>query len=177
MEQHLKWNPDDNIGIRFNKPLPDDYRHDQGDMMTQTEQPDQTPDYKEYMDQLTAIKIENERLLARNTLVISGGAFTLSITLLKDLYTNPLPWTKWVLIGAWILFGLCAFLQFYADYLSGLAVDVQRENFKQHYLDRESFAKCPNRYNQWVGMMNAATPWIICMGFFCMITFSAANFI
>ncbi|HCY87868.1 MAG TPA: hypothetical protein DHV36_22220 [Desulfobacteraceae bacterium] len=148
--------------------------------MTQTEQPDQsdTPsDYKEYADQLTAIKIENERLLARNTLVISGGAFTLSIALLKDLYTSPIPWTKWVLIGSWVLFGLCAFLQFYADYLSGLAVDVQRQNFDQHYPDLERFGQCSNKYNGWVGMINAMTPWIICLGFLCMITFSAANFV
>lgn len=37
-------------------------------------------EFRNYIDKLDTSKTENERLLARNTLIISGGAFTLSIT-------------------------------------------------------------------------------------------------
>jgi len=91
------------------------------------DQKDKDAFYSYLSKKLDAIKEENERVLARNTLLIAGGAFTLSATLLKDLYNNPLPWSRWVLIASWVVFGACAFLQIYSDHLSSLAVDVQRK--------------------------------------------------
>jgi len=134
--------------------------------------------FKQYIDKLNDIKIENERLLARNTLIISGGAFTLSVTLLKEVYTNPLPWTKAFLIASWVLFGLCAFLQFYSDHLSSLAIDIQRKNYTDCYPENlDQLEKLPNKYTVWVRFINLITPWIICLGFMSMIIFSACNFI
>ena len=64
---------------------------------------------KNLREKLDDIKVENERILGRNTLVIAGGAFTLSVTLIKEIYPSPLTWSKWVLIASWAIFGLCAF--------------------------------------------------------------------
>ena len=89
--------------------------------------------YLAHKQQLDQIKQENERTLARNTLIIAGGAFTLSVTLLKDLYPNPLPWSKWVLILSWAVFGLCAFLQIYADHLSSKAVEVELDKLEDYF--------------------------------------------
>ena len=135
-------------------------------------------DYRAYVEKLDGIKIENERLLARNTLIISGGALTFSATLLKDLYPDPLFWTKGFLVASWILFALCAFLQFYADHLSGLSMETQRKNYDACYPHRlDEFESLPNRYNTWVRLINAVTPWILCLGFLSMIVFISYNFL
>ncbi len=54
--------------------------------------------YLYFRKKLDSIKEENERILGRNTLVVAGGAFTLSVTLLKDLYPHPLPWSRYFLV-------------------------------------------------------------------------------
>ena len=144
----------------------------------QIEPKDRHADYRHYIDKLDDIKIENQRLLGRNTLIISGGAFTLSVTLLKEVYTNPLAWTKGWLIASWILFGLCAFLQFLSDYLSSLSIDVQKKNYEDSYPDKlEEFDALPNNYTTWVRFINFITPWLICIGFISMVVFSSFNFL
>ena len=134
--------------------------------------------YNYLVNKLDDIKIENERVLGRNTLIISGGAFTLSVTLLKEIYTNPLPWTKWFLILSWVVFGICAFLQIYSNHLSSLAVDVQRKNMDDYYRNNiEEARNRPNKYDQWVRRINGCIPWILCVGFLFMIVFCTTNFL
>ena len=103
--------------------------------MTESNQNENNADdyYSYLINKLDDIKIENERVLGRNTLIIAGGAFTLSTTLLKEIYSNPMLWTKWFLISSWVVFGFCAFLQIYSDHLSSLAVDIQRKNVDDYY--------------------------------------------
>lgn len=127
---------------------------------------------------LDSIKEENERILGRNTLVVAGGAFTLSVTLLKDLYPNPLLWTRYFLVFSWIIFGLCAFLQIYSDHLSSKAVDIQRKNLDDYYLkDMEDAISRPNQFDQWVRRINEITHFFLVIGFISMIVFCSANFL
>lgn len=150
--------------------------------MGNKEQQGNNKNYEDYLQdlrkKLDEIKIENERILGRNTLAIAGGAFALSVTLIKEIYPNPLPWSKWILIASWALFGLCAFLQIYSDHLSSKAVDIHRQKLDDYYLQHQEDAlKRPNKYDTWVKSINGVTHWLLFLGFFCMIVFSAANFL
>ncbi len=134
--------------------------------------------YLEFKGRLDDIKEKNERTLGKQILLISGGAFTISLTILKDIYPTPLQWSRWLLILSWIFFGLAAFIQLFSMHFSSLAVEIQQKNLEDYYKKNEESAReKPNKYNIWVRRFNAFIHWIIVLGFICVIIFASANFI
>lgn len=132
--------------------------------------------YLAHKQQLDEIKQENERLLGRNTLAIAGGAFALSVTLIKDLYPDSLYWSRFFLVSSWVAFGACAFLQIYSDLVSSRAVELELQKSEDYFVNGDESARERSKpHDEKVKFINKWTPWLLALGFCCMITFTAAN--
>ena len=137
--------------------------------------------YNSYMEQkgrLDFVKEESEKALGRKTLIIASGAFLISVALLRDLFPNPLHWSRWMLVLSWMVFGFTIFLELLCSHESCMAVDEDLQKLRAYYIEKDKYARnWPNRHEETIHRIHAVTPWIMLFGFFCMVLFAGANFV
>ena len=135
--------------------------------------------YQVYLDErksLVDAEREGARLFDKAILTLSGGAFGLSITFIRNLAPEIKPETLLFLICAWAGFGVSLLLTLSSFLMSQWACTRQRDILeKQFFAKRDADLRDANHPAMWTKRLNVISILAFIGGISCLALFSVQN--
>jgi len=138
--------------------------------------------YKVYLEErklLIHAEYEESRLFDKAILTLTAGAFGLSLTFIRQIVPTIRSGTVWMLIFAWVGFGISLLSTLISFLTSQSACSKQREILKAEYFNnRGSQSKKVNLKNKmaiWTKQLNKISIFAFIIGIFFLTTFSIVN--
>jgi uncharacterized membrane protein len=106
---------------------------------------------------------------------LSGGALTLSITLVRELFPHPSGWSALLLGASWLLFGLALLLILGSFLSSSKSWERQLEIEEEAYRNAEGATKAGNPAAAWTNFLNYLSFLSFVLGVVALISFATSN--
>ncbi|NCD35098.1 MAG: hypothetical protein EOL87_16985 [Spartobacteria bacterium] len=142
--------------------------------------------YSKERDKLNGASLETGARYDRIVMTLSGGALVISLTFLEKVAQNPIPWTLWLIVPAWLLLLGSVILQLLTFAASQDAIRLQIDRLDNEYTFYFSFTdpaeaverREPEGVNRFVTRatrFNTCSRWSLIIGMLLLFAFSACN--
>lgn len=134
--------------------------------------------YKLYLDErkwLMDARLKSTLAFDRSILVLLGGAFALSLTIITRVFPNIKFGTKWILICAWILFYLCLLSNLISFLTSQSACSKQIKIVEKELLGTSNIQSLKNKPALWTNALNIISIITFILGVISLAIFSILN--
>ena len=142
--------------------------------------------YSKEREKLNGASLETGARYDRIVLTLSGGALVISLTFLEKVAHNPIAWSLWLIVPAWLLLLGSVALQLLALAASQDAIRLQIERLDNEYTFYFSFTdpaemvekretEGKNRFVTRASRLNTCSRWALIIGMLLLFAFSACN--
>lgn len=129
--------------------------------------------YLEERKQLIAAERDTAQQFDKAILTLAAGALALSLTFITKIAPQPKSYSKWFLIGAWILFCLSLLSTLISFLTSQVACREQRNILDEDILGKNTDKK--NKYALWTNKLNWLSIISFILGVIFLLIFSGTN--
>lgn len=150
--------------------------------MTEANNDSDNVKYNVYLEErkfLLDAKREGSRSFDKYVLTLSGGAFGLSLTFVRQIVPKIIPGTFWLLIAAWAGFTV-SILIILISFLTSLhacdrQIQIVEDEFFHKQIDKEKKDKNENRLTSWTNWLNIISILTFMIGIIFLIAFAISN--